>query len=156
MKHITNWPQLYLGLTINWGALLGWSAVRGTCDFPVVLPLYASGIFWTLIYDTIYACQDTVDDKAFGVKSTALHFGQNVKLWLSGFAVCQLMCLSATGYVADCGSLYFTSVFATGCHLFWQIATVNISHAKDCMSKFASNKWLGGILFTGILLDKLS
>ena len=87
-------------MSINWGALLGWSAVRGSCDWSIVLPLYASSVFWTLIYDTIYACQawpslitttihtsvvqDRIDDRAIGVKSTALYFEDRVKTWLTG------------------------------------------------------------------------
>ncbi|RXG62123.1 4-hydroxybenzoate polyprenyltransferase, mitochondrial [Armadillidium vulgare] len=73
MKRFTYWPQLMLGFTFNWGALLGWSAVQGSCDWSVVLPLYIAGISWTLIYDTIYAHQDKKDDALIGIKSTALN-----------------------------------------------------------------------------------
>ena len=72
----------------------------------------------------------------------------------TGFAVCQLMCLSATGYAAGCGGFYFTSLIATGCHLAWQIGHVHLDRAEDCMRTFASNKWLGAILFSGIALDR--
>ncbi|GER56848.1 4-hydroxybenzoate octaprenyltransferase [Striga asiatica] len=82
MKRLTFWPQAYLGLTFNWGALLGWAAVKGSLDPTVVLPLYASGVFWTLIYDTIYAHQDKEDDVKVGVKSTALRFGDSTKEWI--------------------------------------------------------------------------
>ena len=77
-------PQAYLGLTINWGALLGWAAVRGSCDWDVVLPLYLSGVAWTLIYDTIYAHMDKADDVKANIKSTALLFGGHTKLALTG------------------------------------------------------------------------
>ena len=73
MKRLTNWPQAFLGLTFNWGALLGYAAVHGTLNPAVCAPLYASGVFWTLLYDTVYAHQDKDDDKKIGVKSTALH-----------------------------------------------------------------------------------
>lgn len=80
-------PQAFLGFTFNWGALLGFAAVRGSCDWPVVLPLYLGGVCWTLVYDTIYAHQDKLDDVHAGVKSTALLFGQHSRPWLSGFAM---------------------------------------------------------------------
>ena len=78
MKRITNWPQLVLGLAFNWGVLVGWSAVHGSLSWPPVL-VYLGGIFWTLAYDTIYAHQDREDDVLIGVKSTAVHFGDNTK-----------------------------------------------------------------------------
>ncbi len=80
-------PQAYLGATFNWGALLGYAAVQGSCNWPVVLPLYLGGICWTLVYDTIYAHQDKIDDVMAGVKSTALLFGEQTRPWLSGFAL---------------------------------------------------------------------
>ncbi|TKY86602.1 hypothetical protein EX895_004241 [Sporisorium graminicola] len=86
MKRITYWPQLVLGFAFNWGAMLGWSAVAGAVDWAVVLPLYAGSIFWTLVYDTIYAHQDKTDDVHAGVKSTALLFGDKTKPILSAFS----------------------------------------------------------------------
>merc|ERR1719318_100367 len=98
MKRFTYWPQLVLGMTFNWGTLLGWSAVRGSCDWSVCLPLYVAGISWTLIYDTIYAHQDKVDDVKVSVKSTALLFGDNTKSWLSLFSVTMTSGLLMSGY----------------------------------------------------------
>jgi 4-hydroxybenzoate polyprenyltransferase len=69
-KRVTSWPQAVLGLVFNWGALLGWAAVRGECDWSVVLPLYAAGWGWTMVYDTVYAHQDRADDIVVGIKST--------------------------------------------------------------------------------------
>ncbi|GAQ88895.1 hypothetical protein KFL_004670115 [Klebsormidium nitens] len=97
MKRITSWPQAYLGLTFNWGALLGWSAVKGSLFLPAVGPLYAAGICWTLVYDTIYAHQDKEDDKLVGVKSTALRFGTATPQWLAGFGAATLAGLAASG-----------------------------------------------------------
>lgn len=79
-------PQAFLGLTFNWGALLGYAAVQGSCNWPIVVPLYLGGVCWTLVYDTIYAHQDKVDDISAGVKSTALLFGENTRPWLTSFA----------------------------------------------------------------------
>jgi 4-hydroxybenzoate polyprenyltransferase len=86
MKRITYWPQLVLGFAFNWGAMLGWAAVAGAVDWTVVAPLYMGSIFWTLIYDTIYAHQDKRDDVKAGVKSTALLFGEQTKPILSAFS----------------------------------------------------------------------
>lgn len=83
-KRFTNWPQAYLGLTINWGSFFGYAAVRGYCDPAVTLPLYAAGISWTLLYDTIYAHQDKDDDSQLGVGSTALALGEHTKQALFG------------------------------------------------------------------------
>ena len=105
VKRITYWSQLVLGLTFNWGGLLCWTAVQGSCDWSVCLPLYLSGVMWTLIYDTIYAHQDKDDDIQIGLKSTALKFGHQTKPWLSAFTsqhqpsihdVLQHLCVNGT------------------------------------------------------------
>ncbi|XP_076909632.1 4-hydroxybenzoate polyprenyltransferase, mitochondrial-like [Bidens hawaiensis] len=103
MKRITFWPQAFLGLTFNWGALLGWSAIRGSLDPAIVLPLYLSGVCWTLVYDTIYAHQDKEDDKIVGVKSTALRFGDSTKIWVSGFGIACISGLALSGFNANLG-----------------------------------------------------
>ncbi|CAH6882155.1 4-hydroxybenzoate polyprenyltransferase, mitochondrial [Phodopus roborovskii] len=155
MKRITFWPQLALGLTFNWGALLGWSAVKGSCDPAVCLPLYFSGVMWTLIYDTIYAHQDKKDDALIGLKSTALLFRENTKKWLSSFGVVMLGALSLAG--ANCGQTlpYYAAVAAVGAHLTHQIYTVDIHRPEDCWDKFTSNRTLGILLFLGIVLGNL-
>lgn len=155
MKRITFWPQAYLGLTFNWGALLGWSAIRGSLDPGVVFPLYLSGVFWTLVYDTIYAHQDKEDDKIVGVKSTALRFGDSTKTWVTAFGMASIGCLALSGYNANLGWPYY--VFLTGAsgQLAWQIWTVDTSSGPDCSRKFVSNKWFGGIVFGGILMGRL-
>lgn len=156
MKRLTFWPQAYLGLTFNWGALLGWSAVRGSLDPAIVFPLYISGVCWTLVYDTIYAHQDKEDDLKVGVKSTALRFGDSTKEWLSGFGIACISSLALSGFNADLGWPYYVALMAASGHLTWQIWTVDLSCRADCNRKFVSNKWFGAILFGGILLGKLS
>eukprot|EP00074_Homo_sapiens_P074010 XP_011530161.2 4-hydroxybenzoate polyprenyltransferase, mitochondrial isoform X3 [Homo sapiens] len=121
MKRISYWPQLALGLTFNWGALLGWSAIKGSCDPSVCLPLYFSGVMWTLIYDTIYAHQDKRDDVLIGLKSTALRFGENTKPWLSGFSVAMLGALSLVGVNSGQTAPYYAALGAVGAHLTHQI-----------------------------------
>lgn len=156
MKRITFWPQAFLGLTFNWGALLGWSAVRGSLDPAVVLPLYLSGVFWTLVYDTIYAHQDKEDDKIVGVKSTALRFGDSTKNWVSGFGVACISSLALSGFNANLGLPYYVFLAAASGQLAWQIWTVDIYSGADCSRKFVSNKWFGAIVFSGILVGRLT
>lgn len=106
-------PQAFLGLTFNWGALLGWAAVRGEIDPFVVLPLYFSGVCWTLVYDTIYAHQDKDDDLRVGVKSTALRFGQETRPWLTGFSTAFISSLVLAGYNAHLGISYSCTSWAS-------------------------------------------
>lgn len=155
MKRITYWPQFILGLTFNWGALLGWSAVKGSCDWSVCLPLYVSGVMWTLIYDTIYAHQDKDDDLKVGVKSTALRFQENTKLWLSGFTGAMLSGLLLAGVNADQTAPYYCAVSAVALHLAHQIYSVDINRPEDCWKKFASNRNLGLLLLLGIVAGNL-
>ncbi|XP_003414159.3 4-hydroxybenzoate polyprenyltransferase, mitochondrial [Loxodonta africana] len=155
MKRITYWPQLFLGLTFNWGALLGWSAVKGSCDPSVCLPLYFSGIMWTLIYDTIYAHQDKKDDVLIGLKSTALRFRENTKQWLSGFSLAMLGALGLVGVNCDQTAPYYIALAAVAGHLTHQISTLDIHRPEDCWDKFASNRTIGLIIFLGIVLGNL-
>ncbi|CAJ1069193.1 -hydroxybenzoate polyprenyltransferase%2C mitochondrial [Xyrichtys novacula] len=155
MKRITYWPQFVLGLTFNWGALLGWSAVKGCCDWSVCLPLYFSGVMWTLIYDTIYAHQDKEDDVKVGVKSTALRFQEQTKPWLSGFTVAMMSGLVAAGINAEQTLPYYAVLSAVAIHLTHQIYTLNINRPEDCWKKFVSNRNLGLLLFLGIVAGNL-
>ncbi|XP_074621017.1 4-hydroxybenzoate polyprenyltransferase, mitochondrial-like [Acropora palmata] len=151
MKRFTHWPQAFLGLTFNWGALLGFSAVQGSCDWLVCLPLYIAGISWTLMYDTIYAHQDKADDVLIGVKSTALLFGDRTKPWLTGFSSVMLSNLAIVGINSGQTWPYYAGLGCVATHLVWQIKTVDLSSSADCLAKFKSNKWLGLLLFAGIV-----
>ncbi|XP_076767227.1 ubiquinone biosynthesis protein COQ2, mitochondrial [Xylocopa sonorina] len=155
MKRVTYWPQLILGMTFNWGALLGWSAVHGSCNWSVCLPLYTAGIFWTLLYDTIYAHQDKMDDVIVGIKSTALKFGDRTKIYLSGFSAAMITGLIVSGILAAQTWPYYTAVGLVGTHLVNQIYSLNINNPADCSKKFISNHRVGMILFTGIILGNL-
>ncbi|TYH96113.1 hypothetical protein ES332_A12G155900v1 [Gossypium tomentosum] len=155
MKRFTFWPQAYLGLTFNWGALLGWLAVKGSLDPAIVFPLYFSGVFWTLVYDTIYAHQDKEDDMKVGVKSTALRFGDSTKEWTTGFGIACISSLALSGYNADIGWPYYVFLAAASGQLAWQIWTVNLTCRADCNRKFLSNKWFGALIFSGILFGRV-
>ena len=155
MKRFWGWPQAFLGITINWGAMMGWAAVHDSVDWTVVGPLYASGFFWTLIYDTIYAHQDKKDDVKVGVKSTALTFGNRTKSYLIGFGAANIACLASAGAMAGCHLPYYAGVAAAAAHLGWQVGTVDLDDADDCMAKFRSNFWYGLVVCAGIVTDRL-
>jgi 4-hydroxybenzoate polyprenyltransferase len=154
MKRITWWPQAFLGLTFNWGALLGYAAVTDTLTWPPVL-LYVAGFFWTLFYDTIYAHQDKEDDALIGVKSTARYFGANTRAWLTGFAVATVMLLMMVVKVAALGWAAKIGVIGVAVHLGWQVVFCNFDDAQDCKSKFYSNRFIGWILLAGLVIAKL-
>jgi len=150
MKRITYWPQFFLGLNFNWGALLGWAAVRGTLDWPAVL-LYLGGIAWTLGYDTIYAHQDKEDDALIGVKSSALALGRNTQRWLYIFYAGALACWAAAGALAADAWPFWLSLALAAAHLSWQAAKVDTDSAEDCLAKFRANRWVGWLMLLGIV-----
>ena len=145
MKRITHWPQAWLGLTFNWGALLAWSAVRGEIALPAVA-LYAAGLFWTLGYDTIYAHQDKEDDMMVGVKSSALALGERTKLWLCGFYAVTMAGMGLAGFWAGLSWLFYPLLAVAGAQLGWQIYMVDIDHPGLCLTAFRSNRWFGWLM----------
>ena len=154
MKRITYWPQLFLGLTFNWGALLGWAAVKGGLGLSAAV-LYAAGIFWTLGYDTIYAHQDKEDDILIGVKSTALKFGAATGPWLIGFYAITVCLLAMTGYLAEMAWPFYLALIMGTSQLAWQIRTVDITDPKNCLAKFKSNRNFGLIILAGIIAGQV-
>lgn len=153
MKRFTYWPQAFLGLTFNWGALMGWSAVAGELQAPA-LWLYAAGIFWTLGYDTIYAHQDKADDLLVGVKSTALKFGAATPRWLALFYAMTVALLCAAGAAAGLGWPFFAGLIVGGGHLIWQIRSVALEDPKSCLRVFKSNRDFGLIVLAGAILAR--
>jgi 4-hydroxybenzoate polyprenyltransferase len=150
-KRFTYYPQLFLGITFNFGILMASTAILGKITLPTLL-LFISAIFWTLIYDTIYAYQDTYDDIKIGVKSTALKFGKSPQKILYFLTAGQILFLFLAGIYANLNILYYLFIFVTCCHLICQIRTCNFSDEKDCLKKFKSNFWLGIIILTAIIL----
>ncbi len=151
-KRFTWWPQVFLGLAFNWGALLAWTAQTGSLALPAVF-LYLGGIAWTLFYDTIYAHQDRDDDALIGVKSTARLFGDQTVNWLRGFLVASVLFLSlAIIYaLAERGeplvmSLALAGAWAFGAHLNWQLGKLDINDPDLCLKLFRSNRDAGLIL----------
>lgn len=147
MKRVTWWPQAFLGLTFNFGALMGWSAVTGVVELPALL-LYCGGIFWTLGYDTIYAHQDREDDMLAGIKSTALRLGARSKMWVTGFYAAAWICFALAA-----GASGFLFLIPAGLHLFWQITTWNPDGAESSLKIFRSNRDFGLLVLTSLLLS---
>jgi 4-hydroxybenzoate polyprenyltransferase len=154
MKRVTYWPQAFLGLTFNWGALMGYAAATGQVSLTAVT-LYGAGIAWTMVYDTIYAHQDKEDDALIGVRSTALKFAGRTKWWLALFALVMLGFLALTIFLGGLGRIAWLAVAGVAIHLFWQIAIVDIDNPADCLMKFRANRWLGWIVFAGILAGRI-
>ena len=152
MKRITYWPQAFLGLTFNWGALLGWAAATGSLQAPAFL-LYAGGIAWTLFYDTIYAHQDKEDDALIGVKSTALKLGASTRPWLILFAVVALGFWIAAFATAGLGWAAYLGLAAAALLFAYQIRAADFDDPADCLAKFNAHRWLGWMLLAGILLS---
>lgn len=153
MKRITYWPQAVLGLTFNWGALLGWAVMTGSLSLaPMVL--YAAGFCWTLGYDTIYAHQDKEDDALLGLKSTALKFGDNTKAWISMFYVLTIVLIGLSGHLVGAGLVFFIGLGAGGLHLVWQILTLDIDDSERCLLLFRSNRNFGLIVLAALLAEK--
>lgn len=150
-KRFTWWPQVFLGLAFNWGALLAWTAHTGRLEAPAVL-LYLSGIAWTLFYDTIYAHQDTEDDALIGVKSTARLFGDKTSAWLRRFlmATVGLMGLAVIFAVKDAASVLALVValggpWAMGWHLAWQLRGLDTENNAKLLQLFRANRDTGMI-----------
>jgi 4-hydroxybenzoate polyprenyltransferase len=148
-KRFTWWPQVFLGLAFNWGALLLWAAHTGSLSLAPVL-LYASGVAWTLFYDTIYAHQDREDDELIGVKSTARLFGDNTRPWLRGFLVLAVLLMAAAVLVALLPkgdplqlAVALGAVWAFGWHLAWQLARLDTDDPPGLLRLFRSNRDAG-------------
>ncbi len=152
MKRITNWPQLVLGLTFKWGALVGWTAVRGVLEWPAIL-LYAGCITWTIGYDTLYAHQDKEDDLSLGLGSTALRFGDQTKVWVSGLYAFAIAMWALAAWMAGVGAIGMIALAGAAAHMAWQVTTLDISDPVNCVKRFKSNRDLGWLIFAGFVAD---
>jgi 4-hydroxybenzoate polyprenyltransferase len=151
MKRITWWPQAWLGLTFNWGALLGFAAVAGTVAAPALL-LYAGGLFWTLGYDTIYALQDVEDDALVGVRSSARRLGRFVRQGVTGFYLAAFGLAVAAGAMAGLTNLFLVLVLGYGAQLALQASRLVPEDGAGALRLFRSNRDAGLILFAAIAL----
>jgi 4-hydroxybenzoate polyprenyltransferase len=155
MKRLTSWPQVVLGLAFNWGALVGYAALTGKLSW-AVFALYAGGVAWTMVYDTIYAMQDQRDDAVIGVRSTARRFAGAPRRWLSLFAVLALAGWALAGYLANLSPLYGVVLLVIALHFGWQIAFLKPHDQADCLAKFKANAHVGILLTVAVILGHLS
>ena len=150
MKRITFWPQIWLGLTFNWGALMGWTAVTGSLSITALL-IYIAGFFWTIGYDTIYAHQDKKDDSLVGIKSSALALGKHTTFFLAiVYTLAIIMICLAIGLQ----NLYWLNlciITMACCHFFWQIFSLNTEDPKNCLKRFRSNRELGVLITLALI-----
>ncbi len=152
MKRYTDWPQVVLGLAFNWGALMGWSAVKGSIGWPAIL-LFIGSVCWTVGYDTIYAHQDKVDDRALGLRSTALRFGDKSRGWIGCFYGAAVVLWLAAGFMAGAHLIFVTSVVLVSLQLSWQVVTLDANDSRNCLRRFRSNRDVGIALFLGLVAD---
>ncbi len=155
MKRFTYWPQLFLGITFNYGLLLAWISIHESISLPPIL-LYLGAIFWTLGYDTIYGYQDIKDDEIIGVKSTSIKFKDNPKKILYLFYLITFLSLISLGYLMKFSYIYFIFLIIPFLHFFvYQIGRLDIKNASSCLKLFKSNNFLGLIIFLNLLIGKI-
>jgi 4-hydroxybenzoate polyprenyltransferase len=154
MKRLTYWPQLVLGLTYNWGALVGYAAVKESLSWATIA-LYIGGVAWTIVYDTIYAMQDQRDDAVIGVRSTARRFAAAPRRWLTLFALLALVAWAGAGQLAALGPYYFLILLVIALHFAWQISLLKPQDPADCLAKFQANAWIGVLLTVAVIAGHL-
>ena len=150
MKRITYWPQMFLGITFNWGIIMAWTAINNNLSQEIIV-LYISAIFWTLGYDTIYGAQDMSDDEIIGLKSTSIKFKKNIKLFVSiSYLITIFMVLFLfRSYIGISVFSFFLFLFSFS--LVYQIFKFNKRKPKICLDMFKFNNYTGLLLFLGII-----
>jgi len=155
MKRYTYWPQLFLGITFNYGLILGWVCIRSQIDIVAII-FYSGAIFWTLGFDTIYGYQDIKDDEIIGVKSTSIKFKKNAKLFLIICYLVFIMSLFSVGFFMKFNTIFYLFLLFPILHLFfYQIYNFNFKDPKNSLKIFKSNNLLGVIVLFNILIGKV-
>lgn len=156
-KRFTNWPQVMLALTFNWGVIMGYAAVKGGsfgfADLVTVLPIYLGANFWTLYYDTIYAHQDKTDDAFIGVKSSALALGDNTKRFLNQMSAAMVLSLSTAGLLTGQLWPYYLTLASTGIYHRLQVSSLNLDNTDECWQAFDRQKHVGIVILGGVLVS---
>jgi 4-hydroxybenzoate polyprenyltransferase len=155
MKRFTYWPQLFLGVTFNYGLLLGWTSVNQNLDIIPIL-LYIGAIFWTLGYDTIYGFQDIKDDEIIGLKSTSIKFKKKPFIFLLTCYVVLFLMLIFLGISKNFNIFYYTFGLIIMYHLFfYQLKSIDIKDPINCLKIFKSNNFFGFLVFIQLLISKI-
>lgn len=149
MKRLTWWPQAWLGLTFNWGALLGFAAKTGHLALPAYL-LYTGCFFWTLGYDTIYALQDVEDDALIGVKSTARLFGARASHFIAYFYALSWLLIAGGGLAAGMNWVLVVALLGAACHFIWQLWVLKPENGASCLKVFRANRDAGLLIATAL------
>ena len=155
MKRYTYWPQLFLGITFNYGLILGWTSIRESIDYVPII-FYVGAIFSTLAYDTIYGFQDIKDDEIIGVKSTSIKFKNNPKQFLTLCYLITSTCTLLSGYLMNFNIIFFIIMVIPITHLFLQIKNLNINNSQNCMKIFKSNNIFGFLILLNILAGNIT
>ncbi len=146
MKRITWWPQAWLGLVFSWGALVGWAAVRGAVELPMLL-LYAGSICWVVGYDTLYALQDREDDALIGIRSSARRMGNHVRAGVFGFYAAALAFWVVAIWLVRPDWIALIALLPMAAHLIWQVAALDPDDGLDGLVKFRANRFAGFLMF---------
>ena len=155
MKRFTYWPQLFLGITFNFGLLLGWTSINESLNILPIL-FYTGAIFWTLGYDTIYGFQDIKDDEIIGLKSTSIKFKKKPFIFLLTCYVILFSMIIALGILENFNIFYYAFSLIIGYHLFlYQLKSVDLNNPMNCLKIFKSNNFLGFLVFVQILISKI-
>ena len=150
MKRITYWPQLFLGIAFNWGAMVGWGAITGSLTLAPIL-LYLGGIFWTLGYDTVYGHQDRPDDELIGVRSTSRRFGAATAPWLWGLYGAAFALIAAACFAAGLHPMAYGGLLIAALHAAYLIRQVDINDSPSCLKFFRANRETGLIIFAALI-----
>ena len=155
MKRYTYWPQLFLGITFNYGLILGWTSINNEIDLIIII-FYLGAIFWTLGFDTIYGYQDIKDDEIIGVKSTSIKYKKNPKLFLIICYLIFIVSLILVGFFMKFNTLFYFFILFPIAHLFfYQIYIFNYKNPKNCLKVFKSNNFFGVVVLFNILIGKI-
>ena len=155
MKRFTYWPQLFLGITFNYGLVLAWISIKNDISLTPVI-FYLGAIFWTLGYDTIYGYQDIKDDEIIGVKSTSIKFKKNPKKILNIFYSVTFLSLIILGYLMNFSIIYFLLLLVPFFHLFiYQLKKLDIKDPQKCLVLFKSNNFFGLSVYLNLLVGKI-
>jgi 4-hydroxybenzoate polyprenyltransferase len=155
MKRYTYWPQLFLGITFNYGLILGWTSITGQISLVPII-FYLGAIFWTLGFDTVYGLQDIKDDEIIGIKSTSIKFKKNLNLFLIICYSLFIIAIYIVGYFMNFSLIFYVFTVISVFHLFFfQIYNLKHKDPKSCLKTFKSNNMLGFLILLNLLIGKI-
>ena len=151
-KRVTPYPQFVLGLVFNWGALVGWAAIKGSIGWPSIVQ-FAGCVLWTVGYDTIYAHQDKEEDALLGLGSTAINFGDDTTSVIGALYGCAVLLWLLAGTLAGMHLIYYLALTLVFLQMSWQVSTLDTNDPANCLRRFRSNRDIGIAVFLGLVAD---